>query len=227
MDKGKSIFKDQLTNRINARSIDLGLSQVDIAKTLGAPKTTVNGWFSGVSMPNGLMLVKLCKVLKCNADWLLGGVGAPFKTSTSSFFDGVIGSWEVDVDAPSPYYRVPKLNYKTGSLDIFDCRLIPSAFIAVDKPDLQLGWIVCSDGASSPAVSTGDVVVIDTKVSTIEKSGAYYAFMYGESVRVHQAFANVDSTLTLQDASRPGHSIVVKMGDVQLLGLVVFRAGSL
>lgn len=63
--------------RIFERRKALGLTQLDVAKVTGVSKQSVSKWEKGDSFPKGESLVLLAKILKCDANWILTGRGAP------------------------------------------------------------------------------------------------------------------------------------------------------
>lgn len=49
-----------------------GLTQADIARELGITRSSVNAWEMGVSMPSTSYVIKLSRIFKVSADYLLG-----------------------------------------------------------------------------------------------------------------------------------------------------------
>ena len=58
--------KDKLARLLKERDI----KRKDIIEATGANKSTVSTWFSGVSKPSGNFLVRLCKWLAIDGEWL-------------------------------------------------------------------------------------------------------------------------------------------------------------
>lgn len=62
-------------NNIKTARTNAGLSQKEIAITLGVSVPTVSDWESGKKFPSGKNLVKLSQVLHTSTDFLLGCEG--------------------------------------------------------------------------------------------------------------------------------------------------------
>lgn len=59
----------------------LGLSQIDVAKSLEITQGSVSQWENGLSLPRAELLPKLAALLNCTVDELLSGSG---KTEASN-----------------------------------------------------------------------------------------------------------------------------------------------
>lgn len=62
-----------ISDRINQRMNELGISQADIKRATGAGKATISGWVKGDTNPSGSYASKLASALQCSTDWLLTG----------------------------------------------------------------------------------------------------------------------------------------------------------
>ena len=62
-------FADRLSQTMHDRGINI----VQMAKRIGMERKSVSMWVNGYSMPNSLILAKMCKVLNVSADYLLFG----------------------------------------------------------------------------------------------------------------------------------------------------------
>ena len=60
------------TQRFNEILKTSGIRQTELAKQCNVTKQTISNYKAGVSFPSIDMLYKLCKVLDCTADYLLG-----------------------------------------------------------------------------------------------------------------------------------------------------------
>lgn len=79
---GNQFFGQRLKNR---REL-FGYSQVELAKKIGANKSTIQNYESG-SLPKGDYLILLAKELKCTAGWLLAGEGpGPDQPESASIY---------------------------------------------------------------------------------------------------------------------------------------------
>ena len=61
------------TDRLNKAISDIGMSQKQLAENIGMERKAVSMWVNGYSMPNSLILARICKVLSVSADYLLFG----------------------------------------------------------------------------------------------------------------------------------------------------------
>ena len=61
-----------LGERIAIQRISLGLTKVELEKACGMSAGNVTRWERGKAYPTSYSLKKLCEVLHCSADWLLG-----------------------------------------------------------------------------------------------------------------------------------------------------------
>lgn len=222
-----SLFRDELCRRINSRATELGLKQADIVKKLDAPKSTVNGWFTGTSQPKGYTLTQLSTVLKCSLEWLLSGVGSTISPVTGFTLDGFPGTWEYSSTEPSPYVKVPSLDPIERKVDKAFLKLAPASAIENEKSKASIGWFLCGNDSANPVINNGDTLLINSSINEVLSSGSYYLFYYGNSAHVHRAFVNVDGSLSLEDASRPNTPIVLPSEDASVLGKVIYSSGAL
>ncbi len=58
-------------NTIRSLRKEAGFTQTDLAKKLGTTQDTVSLWELNKSLPDILMLVKICKLFNVSADYLL------------------------------------------------------------------------------------------------------------------------------------------------------------
>ncbi len=72
------------------RRKELGLTQADIAKTVGVSRVSVSLWEKGETTPKGMYVTLLAKALKCNVNWLLTGQGSPAPEKQNSQETSVI-----------------------------------------------------------------------------------------------------------------------------------------
>lgn len=73
-----------ISDRINQRMNELGISQADIKRATGAGKATISSWVKGDTNPSGSYASKLASCLKCTSDWLLTGEGNPTPTAPAT-----------------------------------------------------------------------------------------------------------------------------------------------
>lgn len=64
--------KEDFAKRLEERLAQLGLSQNQLAEALEISRSTVTGWLRYGKLPDAYILARICHVLDCTADWLLG-----------------------------------------------------------------------------------------------------------------------------------------------------------
>lgn len=64
-------FADRLNQAMNNR----GLNAVQLGELIDMERKTIYTWQWGYTMPNALILARICKVLDVSADYLLFGSG--------------------------------------------------------------------------------------------------------------------------------------------------------
>lgn len=62
-------FADRLSKSMKTKNIN----NTKLAEMIGMERKTVSMWVNGYSMPNSLILARMCKVLNVSADYLLFG----------------------------------------------------------------------------------------------------------------------------------------------------------
>lgn len=66
-----------LKERLKTRREALGLSQSDLARSLGLTPQAVSAYENGVRRADGDVIAAIADVLKCSADYLLGRTENP------------------------------------------------------------------------------------------------------------------------------------------------------
>lgn len=61
-------FADRLIERLDQK----GLTQNQLALAIGVSRSTVTGWLRYNKLPDSGILARVCRILGCTADWLLG-----------------------------------------------------------------------------------------------------------------------------------------------------------
>ena len=72
-------MRDIVTERINTRQKELGLTTRQLAEKLCLSKRTVEGWKWGQTHPRSTDIVDVCTALECNPDYLFGFSDKPQK----------------------------------------------------------------------------------------------------------------------------------------------------
>jgi SOS-response transcriptional repressor LexA len=149
-----------INERIIAKTKELGISQVELAKRTGLTKGAVNQWFKGLSSPNGENLLKTAAALCVTPEWLQTGK-EPRKEQTYNLDDDALelpkrrlapiisyvqaGNWCELVDA----YPVG-----TGEDSIaIDAKWSPNTFVLRVRGD-----------SMHPTLTEGALIVVDPQV---------------------------------------------------------------
>ncbi|MCL2508994.1 MAG: helix-turn-helix domain-containing protein [Oscillospiraceae bacterium] len=66
----KELFS--LSERIRLLRERIGLTQSDLARSMGLTRSSVNAWEMGLSVPSTQYIVELAKIFNVSADYLLG-----------------------------------------------------------------------------------------------------------------------------------------------------------
>lgn len=143
--------------------------------------------------------------------------------------------WEYEDDLPAGDYGfVPTLTLQlaagTGKIAVHIDYEKPKAFTTewIRKGRYKPKHLVsmsASGESMSPWINDGDAVVVDRADTTI-RDGQAYAIRYGDGLRVKYLHKRLDGGLTLRSLNAPDEAILpVDMEHVEILGLVVWRAG--
>lgn len=66
----------EMTDIFNKRLKELvalsGMTQIDFGASVNRERKTINRWVNGHAVPNINELIRICKIHKVSADWLLG-----------------------------------------------------------------------------------------------------------------------------------------------------------
>lgn len=67
----------RLSNRITKKRLALGITQQDLARSVGVTSHTLSNWENGRRVPQNLNLKRLAKELGVDPEWLTGNAKAP------------------------------------------------------------------------------------------------------------------------------------------------------
>lgn len=182
-----------ISDRIKERMRALGLKGVDITKATGVSSGGVSQWVNGVTKPNGEKLIALCKVLRCQPDWLLFGKNDNPEQEQNAEWGGAIEPWgngtalgedevelpfftEVEVSAGSGAHAVqenngPKLRFARSTLKRSGVEPSQAACVKVRGTSME------------PVLPDGATVGVDTANTSI-KDGEMYAIDHDGMLRV-------------------------------------------
>jgi DNA-binding transcriptional regulator LsrR (DeoR family)/plasmid maintenance system antidote protein VapI len=78
-----SQFRTAFAERLEGRLAGVNSSQNQLALAIGVSRSTITGWLRHGKLPDAFLLARLCAVLDCSADWLLGLEAHREKTNAS------------------------------------------------------------------------------------------------------------------------------------------------
>lgn len=171
-------------NNIKTARMKAGLSQKEIAITLGVSTPTVSDWESGKKFPSGKNLVKLSQVLQSTTDYLLG-CGDREKAPTQkgerqAIKIPVLGS----VPAGIPIEAIE---------DILDWEEIPASMCSGDREYFALQ---VQGDSMWPDYLTGDVVII-RKTPSCESGDDCVVYVNGYDATLKQVKLGEDGSLSI------------------------------
>lgn len=73
MPRNRTGIIDGFAERLNNLILESGLTYTEIAKKVGRERKTIYGYKNGVCVPDAVVLMKLCGVLKTTPNYLLLG----------------------------------------------------------------------------------------------------------------------------------------------------------
>lgn len=228
VDAGKDAYKQAVGRRIAERAEQLGFNSSDVARKIGASKSTVHSWFKGEAVPQGEYASKLRRVLRFSFDWMFDGKGSP-TAMPDNVADALDATWEsTDGHMKTEMVRCPQLA-TDGQLDKAAAIILPKSALASVSDVRMAGWLRATSRSAADFVLPGDTVVVDSAVRQVSESGAFYAISYVSGVNIHQVFAEVDGSLSVMDASRSSKTTYGndRLDEIKILGRVAWRAGPL
>lgn len=88
-----------LGTRLKERRLLKKLTLEQLGTIVGVQKSAVSKWERGKNIPKGDILLKLCNVLECTADYLTGRTNTP-TSNYYSYLDDKDGLIEMEYDSP-------------------------------------------------------------------------------------------------------------------------------
>lgn len=67
---------DTLGQRLKSKRLERHLKQQDLADAIGVKRAAVSQWESDETKPKGANLLKLCKKLNCDIEWIQTGIAS-------------------------------------------------------------------------------------------------------------------------------------------------------
>lgn len=149
-------YMTTLHERIRAQRKLAGLTQVELAKTVGVARVSLTQWENGDTSPKGENLLKLAKALNTSPDWLVTGKGDPSTgISAPELEPAPIGHRMIPLinEVQAGSWREICDNFQASEMLLTDLDLSPSAFALTIRGESML-----------PDYRDGDRVIIDPNV---------------------------------------------------------------
>lgn len=173
----------QITDRINQKMTEHGLSQADLIRGTGAGRATVSGWVNGTNNPSAKHLENLAKTLKTTTSWLLTGI-----SDTEHNFQ-LVESWDSNTPLDNDEVEIPffkDFSFACGSGSICDAIANETRKLRMSKSTLRNLSITkenavaatASGDSMSPTIKDGDTIHIDLGRNNI-KDGKMFAICHG------------------------------------------------
>ncbi|MCF5089608.1 helix-turn-helix domain-containing protein [Stenotrophomonas sp. PA-6-5C] len=176
-----------LSSRLRTALARSGISQLELAKTVGVSAPSVSGWLSGKSQSiRGDALVKAARVLGVPAMWLATGEG--------SIDDAPDGPPLSVRETPPGYLRLELLDGAAGMGAGVVNEEFPEVIRSMEYAEWdirqRLGFLpqpgrlklITGRGPSmAPVINNGDVVMVDTAVDYFDGDAIYVINIGGET----------------------------------------------
>ncbi len=207
---------NDFNNLIKNRRIELGLTQLDIAKATGVTEATVSRWESGqISNMRRSKIAALSKILQLSPSELMGMEPDPVPTAPTP-----IGT-PIDF---SRYHKIPILGRIPAGLPLYAEQNIEGYTLT----DLNGGaeyFALRVSGDSMNAIGINDGYIITVRKQEEVENGEIAVILVGDEDATVKRFYSTETTVTLMPQStNPVHQPQVydlAKTNIQILGKVV------
>lgn len=173
----------EVSDRINKKMTEHGLSQADLIRGTGAGRATVSGWVNGTNKPSAKHLDALAKTLKTTTSWILTGISSDEKNFQ------LVESWDSSTPLEDDEVEIPffkDFSFACGSGAIGEALANEKRKLRMSKATLRNKAIdkknavatSASGDSMSPTIKDGDTIHIDLGRKTI-KDGKIFAICHG------------------------------------------------
>jgi SOS-response transcriptional repressor LexA len=205
-----------INERIIAKTKELGISQVELAKRTGLTKGAVNQWFKGISAPNGENLLKTSIALGVTPEWLQFG-----KESMARVVDTSIPAEALPMTARR---LAPVISYIQAGhwVELVDAYPMGSGFeqIEIDAKWSPHSFVLKVRGDSmSPTLTEGAYIVIDPAVE--HKHGSIVVVRQNGDTEVTVKRLQKDGDSWYLKADNAAYGVIKLLPDAHVCGVVV------
>ncbi|OTG78848.1 peptidase S24 [Acinetobacter terrae] len=173
----------EVSDRINKKMTEHGLSQADLIRGTGAGRATVSGWVNGTNKPSAKHLDALARTLKTTTSWILTGISSDEKNFQ------LVESWDSSTPLEDDEVEIPffkDFSFACGSGSIGEALANEKRKLRISKATLRNKAIdkknavatSASGDSMSPTIKDGDTIHIDLGRKII-KDGKIFAICHG------------------------------------------------
>lgn len=173
----------EVSDRINKKMTEHGLSQADLIRGTGAGRATVSGWVNGTNKPSAKHLDALARTLKTTTSWILTGISSDEKNFQ------LVESWDSSTPLEDDEVEIPffkDFSFACGSGAIGEALANEKRKLRISKATLRNKAIdkknavatSASGDSMSPTIKDGDTIHIDLGRKII-KDGKIFAICHG------------------------------------------------
>lgn len=227
-----------LSERIKLAMSEAGLSQVALANACGVKPPSVSGWLSGKSkFLRGENLLRAARALKVNQEWLATGFGPMRPTELQVPHHGLTPGTYMDVrpidpDDPSlTQIMKVRLRVQAGITGFQveaehyegETQGVPTRWMLKEGLSREALIAIRVRGESmEPALYEGDVIVVNTRDTTLVDGAVYVVNYEGEAVVKRMARDAGQWWLSSDNADqRKYHRKLCKGSDCIVIGKVI------
>lgn len=197
----KYIARMETKDKIMRLAKEMNVTRNDIIAATGADKSTVSTWFSGKNKPGGIFLPRLCKQLKCDAEWLLDDISG-LDTGRISESRAIYAVETSEPDTVSiPYFSGVSLSAGNGSVILHEGQNgnvpFPRSWLQrLNQPLTNLCVIPCAGFSMEPRICDGDLALINLADTAI-RDGKVYAINLGNEAKIKRLFKRLDGSIVV------------------------------
>ena len=236
---------DTIGQRVKARRLEMGLTQVQLARKAGMKQSTLSDLERGRN-DSTMELINLASALNCRPEWLRTGKGskmyglqdADAPMSTEKIGTPII-TWEKPEDLPEgEFVIVPRYDVHVAAGNghvVYDelehdqgqaYRTSSVRNLATKASNLMT--VYAKGESMEPSIYEGDALLVDRGQTTV-KDRQVYILRYGYEIRVKRLFMRPDGGLRIvsDNSSAFPEEVITgeEMKHIEIIGRVVERSG--
>jgi phage repressor protein C with HTH and peptisase S24 domain len=169
----------------------LGLSLKDFSSKTGIPYRTIQSYLSGINIPGGENLQKICAEFSVNINWLLTGEGEPFLNKHKEPEKPIVITSNEEKPNYDDFVFIPMVAGKIsagGGLipdNTIELRLaFRKDWVKRHGNPRHMSLIRVSGDSMEPTLYSGDIVLVDHNKNYIDPNGGIYAVVLDDSILI-------------------------------------------